>query len=785
MLHFLKLTLRNFLRHRSSSIINLVGLTTGLTCAFFIYLWVQDEYAVDKFHEKDDRLYQVMGLQTFAEEKSVSRGTPGLLGESLPVDFPDIQYATTTTWINPALLSYDNTVLREDGYHVGQDFFNMFSYPLIMGDPNSALQDPSSICISIDLAKKLFGNVDRAMGQTIRYEDVRNFTVTGVFENINPRSTYRFDFVLPLQDFLDRFAWANEWGNTGPLTYVVLQEGVNWEATSEKIAAYVKTKAPESNVELFLKKYSDQYLQGRYANGLPDGGRIDYVHLFSAIAIFIMVIACINFMNLSTARASQRAQEVGIRKAIGAGRGGLIRQYIGEAVFVSFAAMLLSYLLITGLISPFNEITGKSISLSFTPQLITISIITVLLTGILAGSYPAFYLSHFRPIQVLRNEIKTSIGEVWARQGLVIFQFIITIVLLIGVVVIHRQTQYLTEKHLGYDRDNVIFFTQDGGIWERSATFLTELRKLPGVVHAGSTSHSLVGRVSGNPGLDWEGKTPGERVLFERFFVDYEFYETMGFQLAEGRWFGRSFGADSAKLLINEAAASAMGFSTSEVIGKPIKFGEDFQLEVIGVLKDFHYQSLHAPVGPAYFRLTSSGAGYVVARLGAGKEAAALQGIQALYEEFAPGYIFNYTFLDENYQALYASEERVGTLSTYFAGFAIIISCLGIFGLAAFTAERRIKEIGIRKVLGATRSDIVAMLSKDFILLVLVAIIIALPIAYLFMQEWLAQFAYPVDLSGWIFVIASVTALIIASLTVSSQAWKAASVNPAKCLKSE
>ena len=783
MFYFLKVTLRNFLRHKSSSIINLIGLTTGLTCAFFIYLWVQDEYSIDKFHAKDQRLYQVMSLQTFAEEKSTSHGTPGLLGESLTVDFPDIEYAATTTWINPALLSYNNAVVREDGYHAGEDFFHIFTYPLLLGDPNTALTDPASICISRDLAVKFFGSIESALGQTIRYEENRNFIVSGVFENIDDRSTYQFDFVLPLQDFLDQNDWASDWGNTGPPTYVVLREDVDAGATEEKIAGYVKTKAPQSNVDLFLKKYSDQYLHGRYVNGVPDGGRIDYVRLFSAIALFIMVIACINFMNLSTARASQRAQEVGIRKAIGAGRVGLIRQYIGEAVFVSFVAMLLSYLLITALIVPFNEITGKSISLSFTPALIAISITTVLLTGILAGSYPAFYLSHFRPIQVLKSEIKSSIGEIWARQGLVIFQFTLTIVLIIGVLVIHRQTQYLNNKHLGYDRDNVIFFSQDGGIWERRETFLNELRKLPGVVHAGGTSHSLVGRVSGNPGLDWDGKTPGARVLFERFFVDYELYETMGFQLAEGRWFSRELTTDSTKLVINEAAAAAMGFSADQAVGQQVKFGEDFHLEVIGVLEDFHFQSLHAPVGPAYFRLNATW--NVAARLAAGREAEALEGIQALYEQFAPGYIFDYTFLDQNYQALYESEERVGTLSSYFAGFAIIISCLGIFGLAAFTAERRIKEIGIRKVLGATPSHIVLMLSKDFILLVFVSIVIALPVAYIFMQEWLAQFAYKIDLSIWIFIAASLTSLIIAWLTVSSQAWRAASVNPAKCLQNE
>ncbi|MEM0941099.1 MAG: ABC transporter permease [Bacteroidota bacterium] len=783
MYYFLKVSLRNFLRHKSSSLINLIGLTTGLTSAFFIYLWVQDEFSIDKFHEKDDRLYQVMTSQMYSNEKSVTNATPGILAESLKADFPDIRYAATTTWINPALLSHENTFLGEDGYHVGKDFFNIFTYPLILGDPNTVLNERTSICISRDLANKFFGSPESAMGKSIRYEEDRNFIISGVFENINNQSTYVFDFVLPLQDFLDRAEWANEWENSGPLTYVILQDGVSPQATSEKISGYIKTKVKDSDAELFLKKYSEQYLRGKYTNGVPDGGRIDYVRLFSVIAIFIMVIACINFMNLSTARASKQAHKVGIRKAIGAGRSGLIRQYIGEAVLISFVSMFISHMLVTMLLAPFNEITNKSIVLSFTPELIFFSIITVLVNGLLAGSYPAFYLSHFRPIQVLKSEIKNSIGEVWARKGLVIFQFTITIILIVGVVVIHRQTQYVNNKHLGYDRDNVIFFGQDGSISSRRETFFNELRRIPGVVHAAGTSHELVGRQSTNFGLEWDGKVPEERIIFERFFVDYDFYQTMGFQLAEGRWFGREFAADTTKLIINEAAAKVMGFTAEEAIGQKVELWENFRLEIIGVLKDFHYMSLHAPLEPAYFRM--AGTWNVAARLEAGREAEALKEIKALYQQFAPGHIFNYEFMDQSYQALYESEKRIGTLSSYFASFAIIISCLGIFGLAAFTAERRIKEIGIRKVLGATTSNIVMMLSKDFIILVLVSILIALPFSYFIMQEWLAQFAYKIGLNVWIFLSASMISLIIAWLTVSSQAWRAAGVNPAKCLKNE
>ena len=343
---------------------------------------------------------------------------PGILGENLKLDFPDIQYAATTTWINPALLSHENTFFKEAGYHVGEDFFNIFTYPLLAGHPDNVLKDKSSICISRDVAVKFFGNTENAMGKTLRYEDDRNFVVSGVFENINPKSTHVFDFVLPLKDFLDKNNWATEWGNNGPHTYAILQEGADANDVTEKISGYIKTKEEDSHVDLFLKKYSEQYLYGKYTNGEPDGGRIDYVRLFSVIAVFILVIACINFMNLSTARASKRAHEVGVRKAIGADRSRLIRQYIGEAVLISFFSMALAFLITILLLPQFNEITDKTISLRLTPEIIGVCILTILVTGVLAGSYPALYLTHFNPVQVLKGEIKSSAGEIWGPEGI-------------------------------------------------------------------------------------------------------------------------------------------------------------------------------------------------------------------------------------------------------------------------------------------------------------------------------------------------------------------------------
>ncbi|MFT5641776.1 MAG: putative ABC transport system permease protein [Cyclobacteriaceae bacterium] len=781
--YYFKIFLRNFFRHRTSSLINVIGLTTGLSCAFFIYLWVQDEFQVNKFHDNDERLFSVMEFQTYTNETFVTNSTPGILAEGLNKDFPEIQYAVTTTWINKSLLSHDNTFFKEEGFFVSEDFFNIFTYPLLVGDANQVLTDKKSICISRKVAERFFGSVEAATNKQLRYNDDREFLVTGVFEDITAKSTYQFDFVLPFEDFKDSNGWVTFWGNNGPSTFVLLRENVDANIVSSKISDYVKTKYEESNVDLFLKRYSEQYLYGKFTNGKPDGGRIDYVRLFTIIAIFILIIACINFMNLSTARASKRAHEIGVKKALGADRRQLIKQFIGEALFISFLSMLLAFTIVGLLLPQFNIITDKSIEFLLTADLLLMSIGTVLFTGILAGSYPALYLTKFNPVAVLKGDIKSSVGEIWARKGLVIFQFTITIILLIGVFVIYEQMQYAFNKNLGYDKENVVFFSQDGSIQNNREAFFNEIRRIPGVVQAAGISHSMTSQISNTSGLEWRDKSPESNLLFENIRVDQEFQKTMVLELVTGRWFSKDYGSDSTKIVLNEAAIKVMGFTPEKAIGENIQLWEEYDLEIIGVIKDFHYQSIHSTVDPAMFRLDETE--HVAVRLEKGNQMSTMKAIKELYESFSPGFIFEYEFLDQSYQELYSSEKRVGTLSAYFAGFAILISCLGLFGLAAFTAERRLKEIGIRKVLGASTTQIVLMLSNDFTKLVLLSIVLALPISYYFMNQWLDNFAYKIDLSIWIFVSAAMLSLAIAWLTVGYQAIKAANVNPAKCLKDE
>lgn len=783
--YFFKITFRSLLRHRFSTIINLTGLTTGLACTFFIFLWVNDELSVNKFHEKDDRLFRVMEMQRWGGEIYAANSTPGILAENLKIDFPEFEYAATTTWINPQLLSYEDQSFMEDGFHVGEDYFNIFTYPLLEGNADEVLKEKTSIAISRDLAVKFFGSVEDAVGKSIRYDNDRNFQVSGVFENIPFNSTYRFDFVLPFEDFKDENDWVTHWGNNGPHTFAILKEGANHLDVSAKIQDYIKEKNDEyeSRITLFLKKYSEQYLYGRYTNGVQDGGRIEFVRLFTIIAIFILVIACINFMNLSTAKASKKAHEVGVRKAIGGNRGALVRQYIGESILISLLSMIFAFVVVILLLPQFNEITDKTIVLEITPGILGIGFGAALITGLLAGSYPAFYLTHFNPASVLKGEIKNSIGEVWARKGLVVFQFTVTIILIIGVIVIQKQTHYVNNKNLGYNRENVIFFNQNGSIYEKKDAFLTEIRRIPGVVSAGSTSHSMMSQNSNTMGLEWRGKNPDEQLLFENFRVDETFQETMGMELVAGRWFSKEFTNDTTKILFNEAGIKQLGFTIEEAIGEKIRLWDEYDLEIVGVVKDFHFQSLHNEVDPAFFWMRDTWR--VAVRLEAGKQGETIAQIGEVYSEFAPGFIFDPEFLDKSYERLYNSEKRIGTLSSYFAGFAIVISCLGLFGLAAFTAEKRIKEIGIRKVLGASVTNIVVMLSTDFTKLVFISILFAMPIAYYFMNEWLEGFAYTIDLDFWIFGGAAVLSLVIAWVTVSSQALRAANINPSQCLKDE
>lgn len=790
--HHLLITLRNLRKFKSSFVINLVGLSTGLACTLFIYLWVKDEISFDKFHAKDSRLLQVMELSNENNSLIVHDHTQGPLAEAMAKDLPEVESAVSVMSLEKegikVSMKAGEKMLKVGGLFAGKDFFKMFSFNLVDGNANQVLTDKNAIVISENLAEGLFGTSAGAVGKTIDYDVLgvkKQAMVSGVFAKLPANNSMKFDFVLT-SEMLVTEIWTGgqKWWNEGPATYVLLKEGTNAAQFSAKIKDFVKGYLKESIFTLFTRPYSSGYLYGKYENGVQSGGRIEYVRLFSIIAIFILVIACINFMNLSTAKALRRLKEVGIKKAIGSSRKALILQFLGEAIFLTFLSLIIACFIVVLLLPFFNQITGKQITVNPDANLIALVIGVTFLTGLLSGSYPAFYLSGFNPVTVLKGSPKNSVGELLARKGLVVFQFMVSLVLIVAVMVVYKQMQYVQSKNLGYDKANIIHFDKAGTISENPEAFLTELRKLPGIVNASAIQQTVAqaGNGASTYGINWPGKTDKDLVDFAVRAVDYDMIETLGIQFKEGRSFSRSFGADSTKLIFNEAAIKVMGLKNP--IGTPISmWGRD--MSIIGVVKDFHISSLHEPIVPMVFTYTPENTAIIMAKIATGKESETLTKIENLYKKFNPGYLFDYKFLDDEYQAQYVSEQRVSILSRYFAGLAILISCLGLFGLAAFNAEVRTKEIGIRKVLGASISSVMFLLSKDFLQLVIIAVIIAFPLAWWAMNSWLNNFAYKIPIGANVFLVAFFSILVITLFTVSFQAIKAALANPIKSLRTE
>ena len=781
--HALKMALRSFSRNKSTFVINIIGLSTGLACALLIVMWILDERSIDKFHDLRDRLYYVMEHQQYADNVMTTASTPGLLARTLKDEVPEIELASTLMWTMKFTLSVDDQDLNALGRYVEPDFLHMFTHPLIVGDRNKVLQDQSAVALSASVAKKLFGDAESAMGETVKLNHEKLLVVRGVFEDVPENSTQEFEILLPYEPYLEENEWLRSWGSNSPPTAVLLRAGTDPAAVDEKIAGKVKERNEQSNVTLFLKPYAERYLQGRYENGTLVGGRIEYVRLFGAIAIFILIIACINFMNLSTAYGTTRAKEVGVKKTMGITQFSLTLQYLSESVLLAMMSLGLSVVWMIFLLPTFNKLTDKTLTFPTSLSLWATFLLITLGTGLLAGSYPALYLSSFKPVEVLRGKISTSWGALLARKGLVIFQFTMSVILIIAVMVIYQQIVFVQSKNLGYAKDQLLNFSLDGKLEEEGAFFAEQLQNIPGVVNAGTIAHDLVGRQNNTSGLHWEGKQPEDRILFEHVRVGHDLLETIGVELADGRFFAREYGRDSARIIFNETAIEIMGLE--EPLGKTIRLWDEYDMEIVGVVRDFHFQSLHEPVKPLFFRLAPEQTWVMMVRIAAGNTVETVQKIEEAYVNFNPGFPFEYRFVDEEYAEQYAAEQRVSRLSRYFAGLAILISCLGLLGLAAFSGERRKKEIGIRKVLGASIRQIIVLLSRDFTRLVLLAIIIGLPLAYLLLQEWLGRFEYRIPLSYGIFGIAGLILFAIAILTVAAQAWRAAMVHPHESIRDE
>jgi putative ABC transport system permease protein len=788
--HNLLIAYRNLKRHKVSFFINLVGLSTGLACTFLICLWVSDEWGFDKFHTKDSQLFQVMESSKENGNIIIHDNTQGLLASSMQKDLPEVESATPLMSLekyNMFLpMRWGRKAVKSTGLFAGKDFFSTFSFPLIRGNAQQVLSDKNSIVISGKLAASLFGSVDNAIGKQVEWEllgQKKQSLVTGVFDKLPDNNSLKFDFALTyellLSDIVPNF---QKWGNEGPVTYLVIKKGTDIDKFNTKIAGFVKKYDQGSIYSLFVRPYSSAYLYGKYENGVQAGGRIGYVKLFSIIALFILLIACINFMNLSTAKAAERLKEVGIKKTMGSTRKALIFQFLSEAVCMALLSLFLGCLIVVALLPMFNEVTGKHLDLNFSPKIISVGLGIAILTGLLSGSYPAFYLSGFNPVSVLKGKLKNSLGEILARKGLVVFQFVVSLVLIVSVIIVYRQVAYIQSKNLGYDKDNILYFDKEGAIGQNLEAFLTGLKNIPGVKNASAIQQNIVQDLNGSStyGIDWPGKTDKDVINFTVQAVDYNMIETLGLRFKEGRSFSPDFGSDDTKLIFNEEAIKEMGLK--HPIGTAVSMWGK-KMSIGGVVKDFHVTSLHEPIAPLVFRYNPDNTMLIMAKIEAGKEKETIDRIGAFYKTFNPGYVFEYKFLDEAYQAQYVSERRVSVLSRYFAGLAILISCLGLFGLAAFNAAMRTKEIGIRKILGASAGNVMVMLSKDFIKLVAIAIVIAFPLAWWATNAWLNTFIYHIHPGAGEFIIAGVSIIVFALLTVSYQSVRTAMSNPVESLR--
>lgn len=793
----LTLIFRSFKRYRGTFCINLTGLATGLTAAFFIYLWVNDELLVDSFHEKDSQLFQIMTNVSTPSGILTIENTPARLAETLAREIPEIEYAASASnsyWSsNKTLISNNDTRIATDGQFISQPYFDIFSFDFTAGNGKTALSDKYNVIISEDLAMKLFQTADNAIGKTVscNHEMLQgNFVVAAIFKQLPASSSIQADIFFHYDLFLEQNPKLEDWRNSDPSTFVVLKPNTDLDDFNHKIANFLKSKNQQSTATIFAQRYSEKYLYNNYEHGKPVGGRISYVKLFSIIALFILINACINFMNLSTAKAMRRVKEIGVRKIMGAKRKVLVLQFLLESMIMTVLSFIVAIILIMLLLPLFNDITAKQLTLDLNIRLITGALILVLFTGILSGIYPAFYLSDFNPTAALKGIQRPHSTERWTRKGLVLFQSTISVVLIIATLVVYKQIELVQTKHLGYNRDNIIYFEKSPGeateglLFEKNLeSFLLEIKTLPGVVNATNFRHSITNRQGGTTDVTWEGKDPNSMITFTDLAVGYDFIETLGIEMLEGRAFSRDFTSDKQAVVLNQKAIEVMGLS--DPIGKVIRiWGED--LHIIGVTTNFHFQSFYEEIKPLFFDLSlNKRVSKIMVRIEPGSERETIERLRSLYAKYNPGLAFEYSFLDDDYQKLYDSENRIAILSQYFAVIAVIISSLGLLGLAAFTTERRKKEIGIRKVLGSSVWRVAQLLSLEFLQTIMLSVLIAFPVGYLLVKNWLDSFAYRIELQWWYFLGTGVLVLTITMLTVGLQAIKAALTNPTQSLRNE
>jgi len=785
----LKTAWRSLLTNRFLTILNLIGLSTGLTCSLLILLWVRSELAIDAFHVNGKRLYQVFEVERYDNKIDGNYDTPYQLTAELTKVMPEIELACTMQDTNDLnTFSVGRKSVKLEGTFASCDLFKMFSYPLVEGNVQNALNSPRSIAISHNMAKIFFGSKQSALGKTIRFNDKNAFIVTAVFADLAENVSRKFDYVINWEYVLSRFSGPIHWANSGPHTYILLRKNATVDQVSSKIKHFLDNyyKEPAGyHMDYGIQPFDEVYLHSTFRNGAVSGGRIDYVRLFGLVAFFILVIACINFMNLTTAQSVKRAKEIGVRKVMGAERGVLVKQFIGEAFLSTCFAVAIALVITVILLPIFNTITQKHLLIPVNHVEFWFWLFGLtLITGGLAGSYPAFYLSAFNPVKVLKGNNVTRLSGIWVRKGLVVFQFVLSIILITATVVVSTQVNFIQNQNLGFNRTHLLDLPIEGKLGAKYSVLKNEALQLPGVtsVTSTNTAPTFINNFTNN--VSWAGKEAGNVVSFAQIEVGYDFLNTLQLRLLEGRDLSKANPTDSSAYIINETAREKLGYT--HPLGRPITFN-GMTGNIIGLVRDFHFRSMHEKIPPLIIRFArwKIDGFELLVRIKPGDPKETLAGLKQIFRQLNPDFPFSYSFVDDQFQKLYTSEYLVGRLSKIFTLIAILISCLGLIGLSTFTAEQRVKEIGIRKVLGASITSLFSLLSLEFLILVGLALVIAIPGGWLAIDTWLKGFAYHIEIEWWMFIFPTILIIVITLATVSFQAARVALLNPIKSLRVE
>jgi putative ABC transport system permease protein len=783
--NFLTISIRSLTKNGVYSFINIFGLAIGMACCILIMLWVHDEKSYDSFHQRQEELFQVLTNAPGNNGIQTNYAVPLPLSAYLRENEDGIRYVAATDWGLDHLLSYKEQRLIQAGRYVEADFLKMFTFEFIAGNPQTALKDPGGIVLTASTANALFGD-EPAMGKVVRVDDKLDLSVTGVMKDVPSNSTFQFTYLMPFSTYLTAESWVNnvkeQWETNAFQLFVELHPSADKDVIESRIERVIPKHYEQSKTTLMLHPLAQWRLYSSFQNGKPAGGYIDFVRPLSVIAFFILLIACINFMNLATARSERRAREVGIRKTIGSGKHQLILQFLSESLLISLASFILALGIVELSLPFYNNVVNKSLFIPYAnPQFWLISLGVVILTGMVAGSYPAFYLSSFNPATVLKGKARTGNKTVRPRQVLVTLQFIFTIFQIIGTIVFYRQIQHGQERDIGYDRKNLLLVSNSGELSKNYRAIKNELLSA-GLATSVTKSNAPVTAIYAMMDVTWPGKTAEDNTAFVTVATEYDYLKTMNIKLSEGRDFSPQYN-DSSAAIVNHKAVTTMGMT--DPIGKKITW-EKREYTIVGVMEDVIMGSPFKPVEPTMMIYMTDWISDYTIRLPEDKNLnETIAGLENIFKKYNPAYPFQYRFADDEFNKKFNTVQLIGRLVNLFSALAIVLSCLGLFGLAAFTAEQRTKEIGIRKVMGASIPQMVMLLSKDFALLVLIAFVVTAPGAWYLFNLWLDRFPYRIDVDWTILALAGLTALILAMVTVSSQALKAAVANPVNSLKNE